>query len=457
MAEMKRFARLVGTFLIAVIVGIGVCSAAWTSWPFFLNWWRALITSTIGIVVGFGAWWLGWQLLQRQAPRMLFSRLTGFLLIGLAVFSGAIGAFSASIPLAPLLRVWWLWLVAGAAGVIVGLGAWWLWWRLPKRQVDRLKFTIRDAKMRADVEDNFRKTIGQLLGGAVVLVGTGFAYLQFTQQQRSAHDLLISNQVAKGFELLGNKEKQLQQRLGGIYALEGVMNASKEYHQPVLEALCVFVRDETKAITGDGPPATDVQAALTVIGRRDASGEGPLQNPDLTSVHVPKAALIRAKLRLANLRNADLSGADLIGANLISADLSGTNLSAATLDDADLTDANLSDANLSGAFLYSAKLYSADLDRADLRGTKKLTQQQLDEACGEDVKLDPRCRSSHAQNRPVAAAHSILPRQPPVQRRRERDSIRDPSAPRSISLAFLQTDVAANCRSHREARPSGAW
>jgi len=49
----------------------------------------------------------------------------------------------------------------GAAAL---LGAWWLWWRLPKRQVDRLNLKIRDPKARADVEDNFRKTIGQLFG-----------------------------------------------------------------------------------------------------------------------------------------------------------------------------------------------------------------------------------------------------------------------------------------------------
>src|SRR4051794_34540324 len=64
---------------------------------------------------------------------------------------------------------------------------WWLWWRLPRRQVDRLRLTIRDPKARADVEDNIRKTIGQLLGGAAVLLGGLFAYLQFTQQQRASH------------------------------------------------------------------------------------------------------------------------------------------------------------------------------------------------------------------------------------------------------------------------------
>ena len=105
----------------------------------------------------------------------------------------------------------WPWLIAIVAGVAALFFAWWVWWRLPKRQVDRSRLTIRDPKARADVEDNFRKTIGQLLGGAAVLIGAGFAYLQFTQQQRTSqqqlqasHDLLISNQVSKGFEQLGS-------------------------------------------------------------------------------------------------------------------------------------------------------------------------------------------------------------------------------------------------------------
>src|SRR5947209_5303163 len=34
---------------------------------------------------------------------------------------------------------------------------WWLWWRLPKRQMKSI--TAGDPKARADIEDNFRKTI----------------------------------------------------------------------------------------------------------------------------------------------------------------------------------------------------------------------------------------------------------------------------------------------------------
>jgi hypothetical protein len=231
-------------------------------------------------------------------------RRVGAVLIVLAVFAGSIGAYAAAQAFWPWLLVGLPWLLAGVAGLVI-YGAWWLWWRLPKQQVERLRLAIRDPKARADVEDNIRKTIGQLLGGAAVLVGAGAAYLQFQQQQTSAHDLLISNQVAKGFELLGNKDNQIQQRLGGIYALEGVMNTSKQYYQPILEALCAFIRDRA-AETKEGAIGSDIRAALNVIGRRALLGEAV---PDLRRVHFPKADLSNVKLIKAKLNGANLRGA----------------------------------------------------------------------------------------------------------------------------------------------------
>ena len=345
--------------------------------------------------------------------------------------------YTAALALWPLLLVWWPWLVAGLVAV-VALGARWLWWRLPERQAktneaaatgepdvppifhalrhrlagrgcgdhDRLRLTIRDPKARTDVEDNFRK-IGQLLLAAAALVGAGLAYLPFQQQQRSSHDVLISNQVAKGFELLGNKDKEPMQRLGGIYALEGVMNNSEDYHQPVLEALSAFVRVETKTETGEGPPPDDIQAALSVITRRksgfkelplflgkvhipkaDLGGtnltRAYLNGANLTRAHLVGADLTRAylndtNLTSANLTRAHLAGADLSGADLSGADLSGAFLTVADLNDTNLTSANLTSADLAGADLSGAILTSADLTRADLGGTK-LTRAHLTRA-----------------------------------------------------------------------------
>src|ERR1700720_4662885 len=92
---------------------------------------------------------------------------------------------------AAFFRAQWRWLLFATALAAMLWAVWWLWWRLPKRQVERLKFTVRDARSRAELEDNFRKTFSQLIGGAAVLIGAGFAYLQFQQQQQASRDVLI--------------------------------------------------------------------------------------------------------------------------------------------------------------------------------------------------------------------------------------------------------------------------
>ncbi len=273
-------------------------------------------------------------------------------------------------------------LIAGTAvllGVAALWGLWWLWWRLPKREAERLRRGISDPKARADVEDNFRKTIGQLIGGAAVLLGAGIAYYQTratwreaelsrqaaeVQSDRSvqaARALLISQQVAKGFEDLGSPDPLIA--MGGIYALEGVMQDSDSgYRRQALEGLCGFVRERTKdrtqppdrsKITPQEPP-TDLRAALTVIGRRpqDLAGQ------------------------------ADLSGAKLWGLVLYNVALGKVNLFGA-----DLEDAHLEHANLQGAHLDHADLDGAHLDHAVLTDAVGVTQAQLDLACGSDVAL----------------------------------------------------------------------
>jgi hypothetical protein len=91
-------------------------------------------------------------------------------MIVLAASASGIGIYASWLTV----KDWWLfflpWLVA-ATIPLVALGAWWLWWPLPKREAERLRSTLPDTKARADVEDNFRKTAGQAIGGAAVLLG----------------------------------------------------------------------------------------------------------------------------------------------------------------------------------------------------------------------------------------------------------------------------------------------
>jgi hypothetical protein len=183
---------------------------------------------------------------------------------------------------------------------------------------------------------------------------------QSAQAQQAVHDLLISNQVSKGFELLGSGN--LETRLGGICALEGVMNGSETCHQPVLDALCAFIAAHTICIIVGDHPASDTQATLTVIGRTQRTRG----NVNLSSVRIQGADLGRAKLPGAVLFFADLTHTILVEADLTGAYLNGAVMSRA----------RLSAAILNGAYLTGADLTRADLSEAHLRGADLLPFRQ---------------------------------------------------------------------------------
>ena len=76
-------------------------------------------------------------------------------------------------------------------------------------------------------------------------------------------------------------------RLGGIYALEGAMYTSDQYHQPVLEAFCAFVRESTVGKQFNNELPFDIEAAVNIIGRRHPGGGFV----DLSTANIPGADL----------------------------------------------------------------------------------------------------------------------------------------------------------------------
>jgi len=199
-------------------------------------------------------------------------------------------------------------------------------------------------------------------------------------------------------EAAGHLESgRLDVRIGGIYALERVAHDWPPAHPAVIEVLAAFVRRQSHAqrpsLAEDWPgaqgrgrmPHPDVQAAITVIGRRGASQDRGLVNLDradlfganLTRANLAYASLAYASLAHANLSGADFTGADLTGAILSSADLTRANLTRADLTaeglfggqaDEESPGANLTYANLAGAIIRGADLTHAILDGADLSG-----------------------------------------------------------------------------------------
>ena len=116
----------------------------------------------------------------------------------------------------------------------------------------------------------------------------------------------MTDRYTKAIEQLGSKE--LDVRIGGIYALERVARDSAKDHPTVMEVLAAFIRGHSRE---QWPPSDagrpdqerltrpDVQAAVTVAGRRNEKRD--ILPIDLTGV---------------DLTRANLTGANLIGPNL---------------------------------------------------------------------------------------------------------------------------------------------
>ncbi len=201
---------------------------------------------------------------------------------------------------------------------------------------------------------------------------------------------LITERFSKAVEQLGSDK--IEVRLGGIYALERIAQDSRRDHWTIMEVLTAFVRDKSPLeapkpsvpktfvaaaleVPASGvkftPVTKDVQAALTVIGRRrykyDSEGKRlDLSRSNLSGSYLRGANLSEADLRGANLRGANLRGAKFKGVNLYRANLRGANLYRANLREAFLEGAFLSGVFLSDAYLTLANLIKADLRKANL-------------------------------------------------------------------------------------------
>ncbi|MDZ8030220.1 pentapeptide repeat-containing protein [Nostoc sp. DedSLP04] len=184
----------------------------------------------------------------------------------------------------------------------------------------------------------------------------------------------------------------LEISLAVINDLEQIANTYPQYHWTIVDILTSFVRKNAPYIPQEEVTShvstkirLDIQAALTVIARRDANKDpvneqldlsftdirgANLKGANLQQINLYQANLAGANLREANLAGAILSAANLEGANLYLANLEGAILSAANLEKANLSKANLHRGSLYLASLHGAILYDTILDEANLRETK---------------------------------------------------------------------------------------
>ena len=203
----------------------------------------------------------------------------------------------------------------------------------------------------------------------------------------------ITERYSQAIDQLGQQGgDQIQVRLGAIYALERIARDSSRDQSTIIEVLSAFIRTGTFRTTtrkidngqaveqksvcpaaAPTRPSADIQAALIVLGRRDATQD------DRAHVNLADSCIRGAYLPYANFSEADLGDTDLANANLNNATLTNASLKAASLPGAHLLYADLTHANLANANFASTDLRGANLSNAKRNEHTVITDVQTSE------------------------------------------------------------------------------
>lgn len=144
-------------------------------------------------------------------------------------------------------------ITAGVAGA-VGIFFTWRGQRITQRGQERNQRNTQEQirLTRQSQADNQRNTEEQL------------------KQSRNELDITRRGQITENFtqaiDQLGSESLEI--RLGGIYSLERTAREDRDYHWPIMEVLTTYVRMHARLERDNLELNPDIQALLTVIGRR---------------------------------------------------------------------------------------------------------------------------------------------------------------------------------------------
>ena len=343
--------------------------------------------------------------------------------------------------------------------------------------VDRLEATARDPASNADQLRSLATGVAVLLGALAAATTLIFQLVRVwisERTTRAAEEGLVTDRINKAVEGLGAEkvvrrlvetpryrktggewerdadgnpvpalrpdgqplvdresydvtEPNLEVRIGAIYALERIGQDSPRDHIQIMEILCAYVRENSRAREvewfPDGPwprhppepekdelverralrrarlggtradrgaPAVgrarswarnslspvrpDVDVAMQVIGRRSeelrrrelAAG----YKLDLNGANLQSLSLVRAALARANFKDAMLTGASFSQTDLSEADLSGAGLSGARFADCQLDGAEFQEASMEGTRIATSSARNARFFRTLLAGAR---------------------------------------------------------------------------------------
>lgn len=172
-------------------------------------------------------------------------------------------------------------------------------------------------------------------------------------------------------ESIALTEPNLEVRLGAIYALERIASDSRRDHWPIIETLCAYVRENSPAgpeyesiekRTNLAPLSqvrVDIQAALTVIGRR------PPERIEFEREQAQAAGRehdgFRLDFRGTNLQRVDLSYGSFGRALFDGSDLRGAKIWATDLNQSSFVFTKFADVPINFSFLSHCSFSHAHL------------------------------------------------------------------------------------------------
>jgi len=268
-------------------------------------------------------------------------------------------------------------------------------WKVPQWQVRKLG--IPEPTARFTSENEARKTIAQIIAGIAILGGFYSAQRQLAVTQEGQ----ITERYTKAIEELGATDalgqKRLELRLGGIYALERIARDSEKDHWPIMEILTAYIRQNSpRSNRGQRnaepeKPGRDIQAIMTVIGRRqtgrDFARQLDLSGTDLHNINLSPAVINLAypfdvNLNFALLSDADLEDANLSFARLMNAQFNRSRLRNVKFQNSDLSGASFVEADLEGADFLGANLehtrfFHSNLTGANMHMVRGMSQEDI--------------------------------------------------------------------------------
>ncbi|MFG2790989.1 pentapeptide repeat-containing protein [Streptomyces sp. NPDC048419] len=245
------------------------------------------------------------------------------------------------------------------------------------------QYEAEERERRRQSRHQWFNSIGILFGvffAAAGLVATALSWRTGQNELRTAREGQIIDRYTRATEELGASGRDV--RTSAVYALERIAHDSARDRATIIDVLAAFVREHDPATSVPDAklppePDTDVQAALTVLGRLPRASH---EFTDLHRIRVPGVELPTRTLSGMNLFRADLKGA-----NLAFARASYMNLTEANLSHAELSDARLTGSSLRYADLTGANLEDADLRGADLTGARGITAAAIRKVARTDV------------------------------------------------------------------------